>query len=487
MLATCIRRRRPSASNLLLATFVAVAGCQSEPVRAEDGRSLFERGVDVDADTSTSPRQLSARAGADGSWVLRGPAVACANCHGLTGAGGGEGYLRAPDLRWPQWSSTDEHVLAAARSRLRTALAKGRSADGRQLAVAMPRFDLDDAQFEALSQHLRTLTVQPRTAAKPTLALLRMRDAGAPAFEQEVHRMLTACLTDRLKDRATIEVAEVSDAQQATRQWVLWQKRPEVVAVLAPPWRGWRPSIDTLKADGGPLTALFPIVSDPDASSHHLAQWLFGGVLPRTAALVQTWMLSGTRKEPLWVWSGPGERGATLWSALNQVAAVIEQDTGRRPSWRRLPSPILPNGQAGLWLDEQQLPGPGWWLVPVGVPSRPGEDAKWWMASPYPGAPARGLTERWAEATCMTTAATLTEVETLTRDRWSSTVGRTGRLRDKGGWEWHVPPDDPEGYGASAAWTVVEFRQNARPIPVSPQVNVGRPRAVASDNPPDAR
>lgn len=434
------------------------------PAAADSGRELFESG------STAAGGRLSARAGADGSWVLRGAAVACANCHGVAATGGGEGYLRAPDLRWPQWSSPDPGQREAARNRLRRALRQGMASDGRALGQAMPRFDIDEASFEALAAHLQRLAAEPTPGPRPRVAVMQLQDARQGAMERELVAALEACLSQRLGDRADVEVATVGSAAEAKAQWGRWQRRPDIVAALAPPWRGWRPEAPHTGADA--LPALFPLVADPDPGAREDVHWLFGGVEARTVALVQAWLQSrpdGPATLPVW----PGQ-GA--FDMMERVTGVVLRDTGRPVAWQVLDAPQLKPGDAGLWLDGQQVPPEGWWLLPRGAASRPALPGRWWVAAPFAGQPARSLAQRWADATCRTADAVLDDLQgNARRDRWPLAVARSARLRDGNGWEWHVPAQDAQGYGASTAWTIVELSTQAPPTPVAPQVNIGRP------------
>ena len=147
----------------------------AEPTLATAGNTLYDSGEHADH------LSLSARSGNDGAWVLRGRAVACANCHGVKADGGGEGYARAPSLRWPEWASADAAVRAAARARLQAALQLGQAQDGRALSAAMPRFDVDDRTIDALAAHLAGLVLRAPAARVPTFAMLHRVDAQAPA------------------------------------------------------------------------------------------------------------------------------------------------------------------------------------------------------------------------------------------------------------------------------------------------------------------
>jgi len=469
-------RRRSSGLPCRVLAIALVFGALAvlAPVRAastDGGRELFERGT-------TGGQSLSARTGADRSWVLRGATVACANCHGLAGTGGGEGYLRAPDLRWPQWSSPDPRQHAAARERLRRALRQGIGGDGRTLGAAMPRFDLDDASLDALAGHLQRLATERTPGSRPRLAVMQLDDGQQGPTESELGPALRACLRQRLGDRAEVEFVMVASPAEAQAQWRQWQQRSEVMAVLAPPWRGWRPPAP---AEGTvALAALFPLVADPETGRVQSVQWLFGGVEARAVALVQAWLQQPqAQSATLPVWVGEGALAPAAPEMLERMAQGVRRDTGRTLAWQVLDSPRLRTGEVGLWLDAQRPPGDGWWLLPHGATASPGPAARWWVAAPFAGHPPRSLAQRWADATCRTAQAAIADQPVLSRERWLPAVANTARLRDGAGWEWHVPAHDEYGYGASTAWTIVEIAGGTEPTPVAPQVNIGRPIEAA--------
>ncbi|MGC3986230.1 MAG: c-type cytochrome [Pseudorhodoferax sp.] len=443
--------------------FALLLALATGPAQADDaGRRLYEAG-------GAPAQQLSARTGADGSWVLRGAAVACANCHGLRADGGGEGTQRAPGLRWPAWSSLDAGQRAQARERLRQAVRHGRAADGRLLATAMPRFDIDDAALDALAAHLEHLGSQGRAQALPRLALLRLADGRAPAIEQDIDRRLRACLAERLRGSAELDSVDAASADDAARQWQRWQQRPEVLAAIAPPWRGWQPPAPS---SGEPLPALFPLVADP-APGTPGALWLFGGAEARAVALVLAWLQEQAGPARLPVWAGAGRDAQPL---LARIAQVVRQDGGRPLQWQPLAAPVLAPGQAGLWLADDAPPAAGWWLLPQPSHDAPGDGQRWWRATPYPGTPPQPLAARWAEAACATAQALLGQ-GIATRAQWQAALARQGRLRDGAGWEWSVPASDPAGYGASTGWTILDLQPGWPPRAVRPLVAIGRPPA----------
>lgn len=457
---------------LLVAVWMGLAWSAAAQ-SADDGRALYERGALEAAVPGQPAPRLSARAGGDGGWVLRGAAVACANCHGLQADGGGEGSVRAPGLRWPQWSSLDPQVRAQARARLQRALREGIAADGRRLAGAMPRFDLDGAQFDALAQHIQALATADRVRALPHLALLRMADASD--IEREIQRQLQACLAERLQGRAVLEQAELATPAEAARQWREWQGRPELVAALAPVWRGWHPEVQDEAVPT--LPALFPLTADPSTGAPADVHWLFGGAEARAVALLQTWLQQRLAPSALAVWVGRGRQARALADALDRIALVVQAESGQALAWLRLEQPALPPGMAGLWLDETAAPPAGWWLLPLPLAAVQQAGSRWWRAHPYPGTPPRALAQRWAEAACWSTDRALADGPPATRAEWSAALARQGRLRAEGGWEWQLPRADAHGYGAATAWTVLEFNPGQPPRVVQPLVAIGRPGA----------
>lgn len=133
------------------------------------GEAIFDTGAGRDG------RGISGRIGA-AQLHLNGAAVACAGCHGADGAGGGESFVRAPDIRWFNLSKPygDRRVGGQVRPAydarlLARAVRSGLASDGRRLDPVMPRFDLADDEIEALLDHLRQLSGRANAPA-PILA-----------------------------------------------------------------------------------------------------------------------------------------------------------------------------------------------------------------------------------------------------------------------------------------------------------------------------
>ncbi len=146
------------------------------------GRSIFEDGRGRDG------RQIIGRV-AGGAVPMQGGAVACANCHGANGSGGGEGWIDAPDIRGFALSKPYGARRAGGEARppydrasFARALRTGIAPDGIGLDPAMPRFDLADDELDALLAHLNALSDRAHAQReRPALVLLMPQTASPPA------------------------------------------------------------------------------------------------------------------------------------------------------------------------------------------------------------------------------------------------------------------------------------------------------------------
>lgn len=89
----------------------------------------------------------------------------CGTCHGADGRGGiAVQDVSPPDIRWqalmaplPKSDTGRSRPAYQDRDALRRAVTQGVDAGGTALSPVMPRFQLDDAQWEALVAYLETL------------------------------------------------------------------------------------------------------------------------------------------------------------------------------------------------------------------------------------------------------------------------------------------------------------------------------------------
>lgn len=178
-------RRRPgrfAAAGIVFAMFASAFAAQSFDNAL--GRSLFDDGRGRDG------RAVIGRV-AGGSVPMQGGAVACANCHGKQGSGGGEGWVEAPDIRWFALSKSYGARRAGGEARppydrasFAKALRMGLAPDGVALDSAMPRFDLADDEIDALMSQLMHLSDdRHREDARPSLVVL-MPQTPTPAADR---------------------------------------------------------------------------------------------------------------------------------------------------------------------------------------------------------------------------------------------------------------------------------------------------------------
>lgn len=176
------RLRRFAAAGIVSAMLASAFAAQSSD--SPLGRSLFDDGRGRDG------RAVIGRV-AGGSVPMQGGAVACANCHGKQGSGGGEGWVEAPDIRWFALSKSYGARRAGGEARppydrasFAKALRMGLAPDGVALDSAMPRFDLADDEIDALMSQLMHLSDdRHREDARPSLVVL-MPQTPTPAADR---------------------------------------------------------------------------------------------------------------------------------------------------------------------------------------------------------------------------------------------------------------------------------------------------------------
>lgn len=279
---------RPSLACLricLLTCFLAGAAGAEVSAAAADalGAAIYAQGL------GERGRPVAARHAA-GGWRLRGTVVACANCHGPHREGGREGAVPAPSLRWVEASP-------AAREQLRAALVSGRGRDGRTLDATMPRFDLEDGEFEALYAHLQRANAQGRgTAELPLYITLLPAPERRLPDEAALLDGLRSCFGTMAGGAAPSlrwELRTYTGTDGAIAAWRQAVADPGVAALVAPSLRGWRDAWAAavgrqLSVDEAAPVMIFPFVDDPiDALPPHAALWLFGGPRERQRVLHQ--------------------------------------------------------------------------------------------------------------------------------------------------------------------------------------------------------
>lgn len=224
----------PAAPTTAATATIATTATTAEAHSLELGRRLYQLGLGRDG------REVGARIGAGGTVGLRGGAVACANCHGGDGRGGGEGWVRAPDLRWfalgrPRLRDDGSRRPGYDRATLGRALRAGVAADGGGLDPAMPRYDLADDELDAVFAHLRGLDRGADAAAPPALlVLLPERDAAPAERLLDGWRNCPDPAATAGRKRPALEVLRYRDWPRAVAELTARERAGRVAALFAP-------------------------------------------------------------------------------------------------------------------------------------------------------------------------------------------------------------------------------------------------------------
>ncbi|MFK3650797.1 c-type cytochrome [Lysobacter enzymogenes] len=222
------------------------------------GRRLYQLGLGRDG------REIGARMGAGGGVGLRGGAVACGNCHGGDGRGGGEGWVRAPDLRWfalgrPRVREDGSRRPGYDRAALARALRLGVAADGAALDPAMPRYDLADDELDAVLAHLRGLDRDAGAAGPPALLVLLPEPAAAPAERLlDGWRNCPPPPAGTGRKRPALDVLRYRDWPQAAAELAERERAGRVAALFAPYLIGMEADLAAAPPPAG-LPLLLPV------------------------------------------------------------------------------------------------------------------------------------------------------------------------------------------------------------------------------------
>jgi ABC-type branched-subunit amino acid transport system substrate-binding protein len=126
----------------------------------QTGRRIYHDGID------RAGRPIAAKV-AGSATSLKGKAMACGNCHGEDGRGRPESGVDPGDVTWADLTKPYGHVHANNRRHgaydlrsFRRAMRDGVDPAGNVLEPAMPRYELDDADLDALAAYLKRLEAQ---------------------------------------------------------------------------------------------------------------------------------------------------------------------------------------------------------------------------------------------------------------------------------------------------------------------------------------
>jgi ABC-type branched-subunit amino acid transport system substrate-binding protein len=264
------------AALLLVLGLVGAAHGQALTPAEQIGRRLYHDGVDG------AGKLIEARV-AGSATPLKGKAVSCGNCHGEDGRGRPESGVDPGDVTWTDMTKPYGHVHAGNRRHgpydragFIRAMRDGVDPAGNVLEPAMPRYDLSDADLEALVAYLKRLDRQVDAGITDTTLRVgtvlptsgRLADNG-----RAVQRVLQGYF-DGINQRGGVHgrrlllaVAplgdEASDARLAAERLL---KQDSVVALLAPLTARSERSFTTM-VEAAKVPVVGPLTLFPDSTS----------------------------------------------------------------------------------------------------------------------------------------------------------------------------------------------------------------------------
>ena len=302
-----------------LLSSVAVAGAPASPAAGKPkparaaGEGLFRRGL-LD---SGGPVEATGAAGVP----LRGPAAACANCHRRSGLGGREGRSVAPPITGrylyrPRGAGPDAHVPFVEGIRgdrepytdatLARAIRTGVDSEGNPLRELMPRYELGDADMEALIGYVKGL--DPRRVPGVTGNVLHFATIVTPDADPTKRHAMLAVLEQYFAERNARQMSpapslRAKHAFMVHRFWELhvWQlegaestwleqlrrrlrKQPVFAVISGLGGRSWAPVHAFCEQEAVPC--LFPNVETPvDAQQDFYTLYFSRGVLLEAALI----------------------------------------------------------------------------------------------------------------------------------------------------------------------------------------------------------
>jgi len=147
----------------------------ASPATLEIGKNIYRSGV--------LPSGQSVRAKTEGDVPFTGAQLTCVNCHRRSGLGSSEGKVGIPPITgnylFQPGTTAREGIFqtqsigpgtrpAYTPETLRRAIQDGIDPSGRMLGPAMPRYALNDAEIDALTTYLKTLSAEPSPGVTDT-------------------------------------------------------------------------------------------------------------------------------------------------------------------------------------------------------------------------------------------------------------------------------------------------------------------------------
>jgi mono/diheme cytochrome c family protein len=193
------------AALVLPAVGQAEDGAPASPAMIEIGKTIYRSGL--------LPSGQSVQARTEGDAPFTGAQLTCVNCHRRSGLGSSEGRLGIPPINgkylFLPGTTSREGIFqtqtvgpgtrpAYTPETLRRAIRDGVDPSGRLLGPAMPRYALADAEIDALTAYLRTLSAEPSPGVTDTdihFATI-VTDGVDPAKSQALREVLESYFED---------------------------------------------------------------------------------------------------------------------------------------------------------------------------------------------------------------------------------------------------------------------------------------------------
>ena len=399
---------------LLVWWFISQSAFSQDPVGSELGRSIYETG------SGREERAIHARL--HGSITLSGAAIACINCHGKDGrgGGGGEAFIRAPDIRWFHLSKpfaarrSGTAKPAYDRTSFAQAIRLGISSSGRKLDPAMPRTDLADDEIDSLIGYLARIDEGSSSDLSSPVVLGLLPRPGLNSLADTLGEKLANCSpANPYLPIAVIDIVYFDTPEDALHQLKKRLEQTPDTLILAPFLIGWETRyVQAMQQERATTILPFSQIDPPDNSRWYFH---FPGLKAQILALLRSaWQDGYTRlrieHQPDNILSTTlydfarktaGQIGITI-TETDQSLAIARQKSARL--WLK---PVKKEKINWQYQQNELILAPGLFFTqqPVNTPRSQHKSPHWRLAYPY--APqqhdsAGWLTpaEVWATAAC---------------------------------------------------------------------------------------
>jgi hypothetical protein len=307
----------------MLASVMAQPTAQGASAQLEIGRRIYNEGV------LPGGRQLSGMR--LGNVLSVGADVACANCHRPSGLGQVEGDVTSPPIagNFLFGNQADKHLVNMdprvsksfnqahdpySDSTLATAILRGVNSQGQEMSLAMPRYQMNAAELQALTVYLKQLSTQwspgvtndvlrfatvitpdvdsaRRKVMKDMMQLIVRQKNGSTRLAQDGrtrHHMTSAAeLILGTERKWELDIWELQGAAETwAAQLNEYYRRQPVFALISGVSNGtWQPVHDFCDREGVPCW--FPSVDVPGTPLSQYAFYFSGGVVLEANVLAQ--------------------------------------------------------------------------------------------------------------------------------------------------------------------------------------------------------